>query len=268
MAKTRALRVKLVQLAQTQFSNVNKVYYIKNVYYGRYCDTYDYRTVKVSYKQAERTYRPPRPYKRSDFALARAREKLYRIVIANTERFANSKKTRTVFFTLTTKDQIKDHKESNKKIKSFVRRLNEYCGFKIYYLIVPELHKSNAIHYHGIFFNLPYIPIRTFSREIWGYGHTDLQLPKSIRNIASYISKYLTKSFSENTPKNTKTYFCSRGLIQPKEDYTDSYPSGIIETHEITVHRAYLKIKHKLHAENHGVCFGQCRNIQNNRAGV
>jgi len=246
--KSRALRVKLAQLGQTQFSNVNRIYYIKNVYYGDNCDTYDYRTVKVSFKQGERSSEKKEALAKSDFAIQRARERVFRIVEANKKRFTNRKR-KSVFFTLTTKDQLKDYKESNKKIKTFIRRLNEYCGYKVKYIIVPELHKSNAVHYHGVFFNLPYIPIRVFSSDIWKYGSTDLQLPRKIRSVSAYISKYLTKDFQEKTPKNTKTYFCSRGIVLHREEFTDHYPENIIETKDIRIYPNYLKIKHKLNAK-------------------
>lgn len=242
---SRALKVHLAQLRQTQFSQVNRIYYVKNVYYGDNCDTYDYSTVKVSFKQRERTTEKAKKYTKSDFAVQRARERVYRIIEANKKRFTNRKR-RSVFFTLTTKDQIKDHKESNKKIKVFIRRLNEYCGYKIKYIIVPELHKSNAIHYHGVFFNLPYIPVRILSRDIWKYGYTDIQLPRKIRSIASYLSKYLTKDFQENTPKGTKTYFCSRGIVLPTTEFTTEHPQDIMYIADVRQHNYYIKTKYKL----------------------
>jgi len=256
MALSRARRVNRYKfLSSTLDSKVNRVYYVKNVYYGSYCDTYDYRTVKVSFKSNRGDYKKKKQSKKSDFSVYRARERVYRIVRANEERQKKSKR-KSVFFTLTTKDQITSHKQSNAKIKGFIRRLNHYLGYKVKYIIVPELHKSNAIHYHGVFFNLPFIPVRVFSRDIWTHGYTDIQLPRKIRNVASYISKYLTKDFQANTPKNTKTYFCSRGLKLPQEDFTDRYPEDILSTDEVSIHQQYLKIKHTIKdAKNSNVCF-------------
>jgi len=118
MALSRARRVARYHLHSSRLdNNINKVYYIKNVYYGNNVDTYDYRTIKVSHKTTRTDYAKKKQYKKSDFATQRAREKLYRIVKANCERFKDrQKKRKAVFFTLTTKDQVTDYKESNKKI--------------------------------------------------------------------------------------------------------------------------------------------------------
>jgi len=248
MALSRARKVNRYHFASVKLdSRISKVYYVKNVYYGSYCDTYDYRSIKVSFKPNRGDYKKKKNSKKADFSVSRARERVYRIVRANEKRFTNRKdKKKAVFVTLTTKDQCTSYKQSNQKIKAFIRRLNEYCGYKVHYIVVPERHKSNAIHYHGVFFNLPFIPVRVLSRDIWKFGYTDIQVPRKIRNVASYIAKYLTKDFQANTPKNTKTYFCSRGLTLPRDDFTDSYPSEIIGVDEVSVHPAYLKVKHRI----------------------
>lgn len=251
MAYSRARREVKYHLRSTRIdNNVLKVYHVKNVYYGTNCDTYDYRSIKVTHKSKGRTAVKDKEFKKVDFAIIRAREKLYRIVEANKLPVKRStkknKQVNSIFFTLTTSDQLHSHKESNKKIKSFIKRLNLYCGFKIKYLIVPELHKSNAIHYHGIFFNLPFIPVEHFSKLLWKHGSVDLSFPRKIRSISAYISKYLTEDFQRVTPKYTKAYFGSRDLILPTNEFTDQHPDGILETNTIEIHQSYIKTKYTL----------------------
>jgi len=231
-------------------NNVLKVYHVKNVYYGLYCDTYDYRTIKTTHRNTRTTTKKIGEFKKADYAIIRAREKLFRIVEANKLPVRRStkknKQINSIFFTLTTSDQLHDYKESNKKIKGFIKRLNLYCGFKIKYLIVPELHKSNAIHYHGIFFNLPYIPVQHFSKLLWTHGSVDLSFPRKIRSISAYISKYLTEDFQRVTPKYTKAYFGSRDLILPTNEFTDHHPHDIVSTKAVESHQQYNKYKYNL----------------------
>jgi len=110
--------------------------------------------------------------------------------------------------------------------------------------MVPELHKSGAIHYHGVYFNLPFIWVETFKNKIWKYGAIDLQVSRKIRDTASYLSKYLTKDYTKKTPKNTKMYFMSRGLIQPTEEFTSLPPRDTIKVLTITHKANGIKIKY------------------------
>jgi len=224
----------------TYFSKILETYYVKLIKYGIYTDVYDYKKVRALFRYNRGTYIKRTTGKKQAFSLSRAREKIYRIVEANTIREKKARK-RTVFVTLTTADQISDYKESNKKIKAFIRRLNKYLGYKSKYIIVPELHKSGAIHYHAVFFNLPFIPVEKLRYEIWTFGYVDIQIPKNIKKIGAYLSKYLTKNFHKNTPLHTKLYFTSRGLSYPHTTFTDCIPQGKLTDSEVVLTPQYIK---------------------------
>jgi len=220
-------------------SNVAKIYYIKNTSYGAYSDSIEYNKVQITVKQFREDFAKSAKGSKSDKSLWRAREKIYQIVEGNLR-----SDFRPIFFTLTQSDQETDLKTANKKIKALMRRLKLYLGYAPKYLIVPERHKSGAWHYHGVFFNLPFIHVKKFRYELWTEGMVDLQLPKKIRSVARYLAKYLTKDTLVSLPKNEKTYFCSRELVRPIVDYTFLPPNGIIKTLEITRKNNGIKIKY------------------------
>jgi len=214
-----------------------RVYKTKNIYYGLFQDRVEYKKTLVTFTSQRENYKKNRTGTKQDFSLTRARENLYRLITCNVKRHGNFK---PVFFTLTTASQVSMFKESNRFIKAFIRRYNNYLGYKIKYVIVPELHKSGAIHYHGVFFNMPYVDVRFFRYQLWKQGYVDLQLPRKIKNVGAYLSKYMTKNYSESTPLHTKLYFTSRGLYRPTVDYQNSPICGkVFEVKE----KPYLTIK-------------------------
>lgn len=129
---------------------------------------------------------------------------------------------------------------------------------KFNYLIVPELHKSGAMHFHSLLGDIPakfneaiYAktkkPLIRNGRQIynladWDYGFSDCERISNPERTASYITKYVTKDLMNN--KNMfgkKRYFVSQGLKKPEvtfemsnnEDLKKFTPNyGIIDTDE------------------------------------
>jgi len=228
---------------QQQFNpSIKEVYFIKNVKYGNKIDSYDYNRVQVTFFSKREDYTKKETGVKHAFSLARARENVYRIAEANIKKHG---KYKPIFFTLTSKDQCKDYKTSNKKVKAFIRRINDYLGFSLKYIIVPELHKSGAIHYHGVFYNLPFVDILFFKENLWTYGSVDLQVAKKIKSTSAYIAKYLTKDYKEATPLHTKLYFTARGMLRPETDFTSEKPHGRLRIENIKVGKYYQRIKYK-----------------------
>lgn len=111
------------------------------------------------------------------------------------------------------------------------------------YVLVPELHKDGAWHFHGLFSDcdgLDFIPainnqeyLRDGRRNKF-FGKPLMRKGVAVYNIArfksfsectkirdskkasSYITKYITKDVVAKTP-NKKRYWCSRGLATPRE---------------------------------------------------
>lgn len=150
--------------------------------------------------------------------LKRARRDLRRIVNSNVN--AYGKEFTSKFVTLTFAENIKDLKAANYEFKKFMQRLNYYM-FKskksnIRYSVVPEFQKRGAVHYHVIFYNLPYLKANKLA-DIWGNGFIKINRIDNVDNVGAYICKYMTKDNTDKRLEGNKCYFNSRGLFKPLE---------------------------------------------------
>lgn len=123
-----------------------------------------------------------------------------------------------VFITLTFKENIQDTTEAHLHFNRFMKRLNDYVygrkRTKVKYLAVIEFQKRGAIHYHVIYFNLPFVKKEVFT-ELWSHGYTDMKALDKTKNVAGYVTKYMTKDVANSNLNGKKKYFCSRGLLKP-----------------------------------------------------
>lgn len=103
---------------------------------------------------------------------------------------------------------------------------------KFDYLMIPELHKSGAVHFHGLLGNIPAEfeeaanpktgePLIRHGRQVynltdWKYGFSDCEKIESTDRAASYITKYVTSALlTDKKMYNKKRYFNSQGLKKP-----------------------------------------------------
>lgn len=129
---------------------------------------------------------------------------------------------------------------------------------KFDYLMIPELHKSGAVHFHGLLGDVPaqFVeaihpktgePITRHDRQVynladWEYGFSDCEEIESPERAASYITKYITKTLlTDKKMYNKKRYYNSQGLAKPAVTFSMSDNTdlkgftpnfGIIETDE------------------------------------
>lgn len=176
----------------------------------------------------ERIQRDKANKKRS---LQRTDQRLRRLINANIGKHGSHTDK---FITLTFKNNITDHDTANKEFRNFIRRLN-YHVFKkqsgLAYIAVIERQDRGALHYHTIFFNLPYIPQKKLL-EIWRNKKDKRGLHvkriDNINNVGAYVVKYIQKdlralmfenndSLSTAYAKGKKLYFSSRNLYTPLE---------------------------------------------------
>lgn len=145
------------------------------------------------------------------------------------------------FVTFTFRDERHNDDQVLKRLMAYLTQMRRnYPGFQ--YLIVPERHKSGALHFHGLINGIPdpeFIPainndptskyyqqplrrtrrgtadtypvfnLLSFNR----YGFSDAERIESPEKIANYISKYITKELV--TSFNKKRYWASRNLRAP-----------------------------------------------------
>lgn len=110
----------------------------------------------------------------------------------------------------------------------------------MYYLLVPELHKSGRLHFHGLFGNCPNWsfspainkktkkPIFTkygspvYNLDNYTLGFTTVSIIDRPSQVCNYISKYCTKDIiSLAELKNKKKYWASRNLNKVRVYKTD-----------------------------------------------
>lgn len=160
--------------------------------------------------------------KNREVSLVRARRDLRRIVNANIEQWGDDVTCK--FVTLTFRDNVTDLDMANYEFKKFIKRLNyevydKKCSY-LKYTVVPEFQQRGAVHYHVIFYNLPYIKADVIE-QVWGNGFIKINKIDDIDNVGAYICKYLTKDNNDDRLKGRKCYFNSRGLKKPREIYLD-----------------------------------------------
>jgi len=171
----------------------------------------------------------------------RAKRMIKRLIYANSFNWlkVNNSPYLPITITLTFAENIQDLKIANYEFTKFIRRLNyetnkiekkDLKQSNLKYLAVFELQRRGAIHYHCIFFNMPYIN-KIYDRlaDIWGQGMINVGGKKKglskikdqtkLRKIIDYFIKYIQKSIFENSFPNKKKYITSKGLLKPREQY-------------------------------------------------
>lgn len=130
---------------------------------------------------------------------------------------------------------------------------------KFDYLIIPELHKSGAVHFHGLLGNVPASFVEAnhpktgqsiirngrqiYNLDDWKYGFSDCEKIISRERTASYMTKYITKELmTDKSMFCKKRYFNSKGLKKPEvtldlidnNDLSNFTPNfGVIETDKL-----------------------------------
>jgi hypothetical protein len=145
----------------------------------------------------------------------RARNKIRRLISAN---FTG----KSLFVTLTYRENMTDFKESSYNLKKFFQKLKrKQKDFK--YVAVVEFQKRGAIHYHMLcnldFSWSSHAELQAHERALaalWGHGFIDIGY-KANDNAGAYLIKYMTKDNNDERLNGQKRYFFSRNLDQPKE---------------------------------------------------
>lgn len=201
------------------------------------------RHIKTEEEKALQGNKPKSSYEEIIKASARrAKRMIKRLIMANCFSWFkdNGKPYLPITLTLTFADNIADLKQANYEFTKFIRRLNyetnaiegkDLKQSNLKYLAVFELQERGAIHYHMIFFNLPYMEdVYQKMYKIWGQGRImvggkdknfkKVKNQKQLNKIVSYFVKYIQKSVYENyfPGKRTKKYITSKGLLKPQEN--------------------------------------------------
>lgn len=162
-------------------------------------------------------------------SLHRSKQTITRLINANLGKHGQQDK----FVTLTFKENIVDHQVANEEFRKFIKRLNYKVSKKqsgLLYIAVAERQERGAIHFHCVFFNLPYIA-HSELLKIWNKsqynGAVNVKAIEKGGNVGAYIVKYIQKDFlavrfgegnlSSQKAKGQKLYFRSQHLLKPTE---------------------------------------------------
>lgn len=120
-----------------------------------------------------------------------------------------------------------DYSECTVALKNWLDYTRKMYAPNMRYIVVPELHKSGRIHFHGMFSNVDAIPISysekgstaektVYNLPTYKHGFTTATIIRDSDRTCSYVLKYITKELCA-VSKNKKRYWCSKNLNKPRE---------------------------------------------------
>jgi len=183
------------------------------IFYGNFVKSADFIKPIYVHSNERKDFSKKEGGDKRDDSLSRSRITLYRLIHANLRRHGDFP---PVFLTLTYQINQQDIKQSNKDFRLYIKRLNFHLRTKLRYICVPEFQQRGAVHYHVMFFNIPFRQYKFF-QDTWGHGSTRIEKARDVKNLAAYMAKYLTKDTIIKTLKNNRILLTSRGLLRPQK---------------------------------------------------
>ncbi|KEO81645.1 rolling circle replication-associated protein [Tumebacillus flagellatus] len=171
----------------------------------------------------------------------RNKKTVARLIHANAYRWADEdgEVIQPKILTLTFEENLQDIDEANKRYKSFMKKLNYHVYkqkvSKLQNIVVVEFQKRGAIHFHCIFFNLPFIEIEALN-AMWQDG-VNIQTVRSVGAMATYLTKKM-KGNNDNLAGH-KNYRTTKGLLKPETFIDDKRIDAIIEETTPTYNAKY-----------------------------
>lgn len=160
------------------------------------------------------------------------------------------------FGTFTFSPVFDDNEKRFDEMMRFLRMMRfraKRADVEFRYLVVPELHKSGLIHFHGLFggykLNLvdsghKFRNTKIYNVSDFSAGFTNFQFIRSKDKVSNYISKYITKNLLDSpVAKGKKKYWCTKNLKLPIEkrlekeinlEYTPSFESEICSIYNLS----------------------------------
>lgn len=133
------------------------------------------------------------------------------------------------FITLTfSKEKVDryNYESVSQAMIKWLHSIKNSCSPDLRYIIVPELHKDGAFHFHGLISNIGTMKMidskkRTKDNDIiyniknYKLGFTTATKVKENNKVCTYITKYITKELCTTT-ENKKRYWSSKNLDKPE----------------------------------------------------
>lgn len=145
-----------------------------------------------------------------DNSLSRAKSKLFEYVTNNDFKY---------FVTLTINSNYDrfDLDSFRRRINQIIRNMRRVGFTDLFYILIPELHKNGAVHFHGFFSSgfggdfyindNGFLSWASYDR----LGFSSISKIKNYKACCKYITKYITKDLCKSR-KGKYLYFHSQGL--------------------------------------------------------
>lgn len=122
-----------------------------------------------------------------------------------------------------------DYSQIAPKVSIWLRNAKQRQAKGMGYLVVPELHKDGAFHFHGLFNDCEGLDFRPSGKQdksgreiynigLYGLGWTTATRVDDTVSASLYLCKYITKGLCAVT-FNKKRYWASRNLARPQCQY-------------------------------------------------
>lgn len=150
--------------------------------------------------------------------LQRSKNAFRRLVQANL-----GESTNPILASFTYAKSVTEIKQGHKDFNAFIKSLRYKFGNEIRYIAVTEFQRRGVVHFHALFWGLPVELVRQERRtrvvaRLWGQGFVDLVETDGNDKLASYLAKYMAKSFIDPRHYSTKAYICSQNIKRPIVD--------------------------------------------------
>jgi len=126
--------------------------------------------------------------------------------------------------TLTNHENNVSLDEGYRNIYAFKEQIKNKMGVTITYIAVPEWQKKGRLHFHLLVWGLLGQAVSEHTerdtrnlQRLYGKGFLDVRLAyDNSPKLASYLTKYFTKSNNSTYLKGRKAYTTSRGIVKPR----------------------------------------------------
>jgi len=194
------------------------------------------------FESREDVSRQEKPTKVRTEANARsARVAFRRLVQTNLDGFDHP-----VLATFTYAENFTDISASREDFNAFAKRARGRFGEQFKYIVVIEFQKRGSIHFHALLWGIPARIIKSERRtrvvgRLWRHGFVDLIPTDGHAKLATYLSKYMAKSFVDARFASKKAYISSYNVKRPiiiKDAVLSPHFYGIAEPDLSTAHLA------------------------------
>lgn len=156
--------------------------------------------------------------KKSEEPTERRKDNLHRARVALTRLVHCNSTQNTRFVTLTYAENLTDREQAYADFREMLAKLAS-AGINPSNVVVDEYQERGAVHFHLIFFSLPYFRNEIFQKLYWPHGFVRIKKLHNPDHAASYLTKYFTKEQKET---HLRLYSCTHHLKRPAVLY-DAY---------------------------------------------